>query len=80
MENIGQLINNKTTMSQYTNEKEFDEKLSEIGDCYEQVKDGLNSVFEDMTSEEYDNAMDALQKLRDIAAMQLKENYTLKEN
>jgi len=66
-------------MSKFTNEKEFDEKLSEIGDCYEEIKDGLNNIDHQFKSG-YMKSFTALQKLRDIAAMQLKENYTLKEN
>lgn len=58
-----------------TNQEEFNNKLKEIGDAYEAAKDVFNALFEDMTSEEYDRGMDAVQKLRDIAATQLRQLY-----
>lgn len=54
---------------------QFADTLSEIGNAYESVKDVLNAMFEDMSSDEFDKAMDGITKLRDIAATQLKENY-----
>jgi hypothetical protein len=67
-------------MSQFTNEKEFDEKLAEIGDCYEAIKDSLNSMYAPSNRLDFERAFENLVTLRNIAAMQLKENYTLKEN
>jgi CRISPR/Cas system CSM-associated protein Csm2 small subunit len=58
-----------------TNKQEFDEKLQEIGDCYEDVKDILNALVDDMKSEQYERGVHAVQRLRDIAATQLRQFY-----
>lgn len=69
-------------MSNYANEKTFDENLQKIGDLYEAGKDRLSSLLltheEDWDSRE--ELFNILREMRDIAAVNLKANHEIKDN
>lgn len=64
------------------NEKDFDKRLSEIGQLYEDGKDALYRITDWARPDDPDctKALNSLKKLRDIAAMAVKEGYQIKEN
>ena len=63
----------------YTNEQEFDRRLSELGDHYETIKDGLYCI--DMRSRyEFEKAFEALVKMRNEAAMMLRAHFEIKDD
>jgi hypothetical protein len=65
----------------FTNEKEFDEGLKNIGSLYEEGKDCLHclSILEE-EREDYDRVFEILREFRDIAAMQLKAAHKITDN
>lgn len=64
------------------NEKDFDKRLDEIGQLYEDGKNAIYSLTDWNKKDDPDctAALDNLRKLRDIAAMAIKEGYQIKEN
>lgn len=63
-----------------SSEKDFQIKLDEIGKLYEDGKDAINSFYTYIEFDQIVTALQALQKLRDIAAMSVKAAYQIKEN
>lgn len=63
------------------NEKNFDERLKEIGDLYEEGKDCLNSlgILEEDRAD-WSRLFDIIREMRDIAAISLKANHEVKDN
>ena len=68
------------------NQEDFQKKLNEIGNHYEDGKDAINSLTYSghLTNSEkiadQNKALYSLRMLRDIAAMSVKQAYQLKEN
>jgi hypothetical protein len=59
------------------NELDFQGKLTQIGNLYEDGKDALNAV---PFNEDINKAFECLRGLRDIAAMACKAAYKIQEN
>lgn len=68
------------TSQQFSNEQEFDAKLTEIGNCYETIKDAIYAMGGFANRYEFDRAYENLVRLRDIAATSLRANYEIKDN
>jgi len=62
------------------NEEDFQKRLDEIGKLYEDGKDALNSMYLYVELDKIAVALEQLRKLRDIAAVAVKQAYQLKEN
>lgn len=64
------------------NEKDFDKRLTEIGEIYEEGKQAIYNLTDWNRPDDPDctKALDALKKLRDIACLAVKEGYQIKEN
>jgi len=71
-------------MPQFTQESEFDKRLSRISELYESGKDDLNNITwgflppGERTS--ITRLFETLRELRDIAAINLKSNHEIKDN
>lgn len=60
------------------NEQDFQNRLDEIGKIYEDGKNAING--DSMYSNERIKSLECIRKLRDIAAIAVKQAYQLKEN
>lgn len=60
--------------------KDFEAKLKEVSDAYEDGKDAVYSMMSNSTRYETDRAVESLRKLRDIAAISLRSNFNIKNN
>lgn len=71
-------------VNKYSNEKDFDKDLKEIGTLYEEGKAAIicaeHGIAYSDRKEACDEAFKCLQKLRDIAAMQLKKSHIITKN
>lgn len=64
-----------------TQEKEFNEQIDKIGACYEAIKDALNeSLYGFASKNKVESALEAVQNLRDIACMTVKNIHQPIEN
>jgi hypothetical protein len=66
-------------MPQYIQEEEFDRKLKEIGDHYENGKQAVYNMFAMSNKYDIDQALESIRNLRDIAATALRSLYEIKD-
>ena len=62
------------------NENDFQKRLDELGDLYEGCKDAIYGTDSKYGYDQSAKALLCLQKIRDIAAIAIKQAYQLKEN
>lgn len=65
------------------NESTFDDHLTKIGDLYEEAKDKLHNVIPSVHGDDQRDlcrALEIVQELRNIAAVNLKSIHEIKDN
>ncbi|MEJ7647399.1 MAG: hypothetical protein WKF87_22590 [Chryseolinea sp.] len=65
-------------------EEDFQKRLDQIGQAYEDGKDAINSLMYRITGTNpgpaFEEALDCIRELRDIAAISVKAGHKIQEN